>query len=242
MVKPRVQGSTVSAIGLFIDGSVRGLRLTVVASAATLVGSLMACGSGESVGPEPPSGQIGFVGGVGPGTGFVGGGGRGGYGYDGGPYSKDAGSNPHDAATAADAGSEPDEGTGPSGMQDAGGGEDASSSVGVMLNLTPGFFAWLDWTIAGPGGSYSGSLTFGAAQSIEFVVGGIAAAPGYTLTLRGTDPTGDPCIGTSEPFAVAPGATSPVGVKIVCFIGDGGAVPAMVMTGNVAVDAGVLQQ
>jgi hypothetical protein len=111
----------------------------------------------------------------------------------------------------------------------------------VIINLPPGFFEYLNWTITGPSGPYSGSLSFGASQSIEFVTGGIQAGSGYTLTLYGTDPSGDPCRGTSAPFDVTPGGTTPVTVVIECFTGDAVAQPSMIMTGNVAVDAGVVQ-
>jgi hypothetical protein len=200
--------------------------------------ALLACGTGEGVpgGAEPP-GLIGFVGGVGPGIGFIGGKGP----HDAGPYPQDGegpdagGSAGHDAGL--DAATAPD---GASASEDGGRGEDGGSTVGVMLNLPPGFFVFLDWTITGPGGTYSGSTQFGAAQSIEFVVGGILAGSGYTITLTGTDPSGDPCTGTSAPFAVAPGGTAVAGVTIECLDGDGGARPANVTTGNVAVEAGVL--
>jgi hypothetical protein len=223
---------------------------------ALLVASLAACGgsAGDS-GSEAPYGGIGFVGGVGPGVGFVGGGrGR------------------HDGGTVADAGQEgtPDahgatsssSGGGASGGSSGGsssgggssnggsssGGSSGASSSGVdagdggstiTINLPPGYFPSLDWSITGPAGSYSGTITYGAAHSLEFVVGGIQAGSGYTLTLRGMDPSGALCLGTSLPFAVSPGATTGVSVVIECFDGDGGARAADVTTGNVAVDAAV---
>lgn len=202
----------------------------------------MACGSGEGLAGTELPGLIGFVGGIGPGVGFVGGG-RG---------TLDAGANLPDASEHGQGGS----GGGPMsghdsgsglGQEDGGGSEDehdaagtdAGSSIGVAIQLPPGFFSSLDWTIVGPGGSYAGSVQFGQAQSIEFVVGEIQMGSGYTLILRGTDPSGDPCVGISAPFAVRAGATTGVSVTIQCFTGDGGAEPATVTTGSVAVDAGV---
>ncbi|MGH7438792.1 MAG: hypothetical protein ACRENE_24155, partial [Polyangiaceae bacterium] len=200
-----------------------------------------------------------FVGALGPGIGFVGGGKSH---HDAGPYPHDGGgssgsgengsssgdngggssggngSNGGNGSSGSNGGNGNSSGNGGSSSGDAG---DGGSSVGVILDITPGFFVSLDWSIIGPGGSYAGTASFGSAQSIEFVVGGIVADGGYTLTLRGTDPSGDPCRGTSAPFSVAAGGTSSVSVIIQCFTGDGAAQPAMIMTGNVAVDAGVVQ-
>jgi hypothetical protein len=231
--------ASVNTRGLFTASRVRSARVTLLGAAAA--GSLAACGLAGGFGPdEPPDGLIGFVGGLGPGVGFV----HGGKGADAGAHPGDASVNPH-----PDAGGEPPDAS-------AGGGEDAyasmdsapptdagdgGSSVGVVLNLPPGFFMTLYWTIAGPPGTYSGMVDFGAARSIEFVVGGINAGDGYKLTLTGTDPSGDLCMGTSAPFSVEPGATTSTGVDIQCFIGDAGPQAAPITTGNVAVDAGVVQ-
>jgi hypothetical protein len=229
----------VSDLGLFTGSLIRGGLLVAAASAAA--GSLTACGMEGSLtsGSEPPFGQIGFVGGVGTGVGFVGGG----------KGHHDGGSLSGDAATAGDAGEEPVDGAAIHGGDGGraidgasvidGGADDGGSSIGVVLNIPPGFFASLDWVISGPAGFYSGTVQFGHAQSIEFVVGGVLAGDGYTLTLTGTDPSGDFCTGTSAPFTVLPGATAAAGVTIECFTGDGGPRVAPVMTGSVAVDAGV---
>ena len=110
----------------------------------------------------------------------------------------------------------------------------------MTIDVPPGFFPSLDWSVSGPAGSYSGTIHFGASRSHEFVIGGIQAGPDYTVTLTGRDPSGDFCTGTSAPFTVSPGATTGAGVTIECFIGDGGARAADVTTGNVAVDASVV--
>jgi hypothetical protein len=197
----------------------------------TAAGSIAACGSPAPFfyGNEPPYGDIGFVGS---------GGGRLDGGKGGGVVEAGGGSDGSDAAL--DGGGAASMDAGVSGDRDATGGTpvDSGSNVGVILNLPSGFFSYLNWTISGPAGFYSGTVHFGAAHSLEFVVGGVAAGDGYTITLSGTDPNGDPCTGTSAPFSVSPGATTGAGVIIQCPTGDG-AVAATVTTGSVAVDAGV---
>jgi hypothetical protein len=196
--------------------------------------SAAACGSQGALpyGDQPPYGDIGFIGS---------GGGR----YDGGRLGGDAstanGNGNADAGHAGiDAGTvgASDAGDSNAGGDSGNGDDDAGSSVGITFNLPPGFFAFLNWTIVGPAGGYSGTVHFGAARSLEFVVGGIQAGAGYTITLAGTDPDGQPCQGTSDPFTVSPGSTSGAGVIIRCATGDG-AVGTTVTTGNVAVDAGL---
>jgi hypothetical protein len=95
----------------------------------------------------------------------------------------------------------------------------------------------LSWTISGPN-TYGGSVEFGDAQSVEWVVGGIAAAHGYTLSVVATDSAGDPCHGTSSPFNVVPGTSTYTMITIVCDTGS--ADPADVTTGSVAIEAGVV--
>ncbi len=192
--------------------------------------ALTACGSpaGEVYGELPP-GQIGYVGS---------GGGR----FDGGSLGKDAGTGGADGGARHDAGDGTHEPTDAGAVDDAevedGAPSDGGSTVGIVLNLPPGFFASLDWVIVGPAGSYSGAVQFGGARSIEFVVGGIDAGDGYAITLSGFDVDGEPCSGTSAKFSVSPGSTTGAGVLIQCATGDG-AVGAAVSSGNVAIEAGV---
>jgi hypothetical protein len=205
---------------------------------------IAACGSVANDGPPPDEfdgGGLGWVGsgggggfggdagrGNGQGSGNDGGSGRDGGRGGGGSMAGDAdivdaagfedGASPTDAASQGDA--------------------DGGSSVGVTFNVPPGFFPSLDWVILGPSGYYTGTIYFGDAHSYEFVVGGIVSGKGYTLTLSGTDIDGDACSGTSAPFDVSPGVVSGAGVAITCHTGD--AQSAVVSTGSVGVDAGVL--
>ena len=173
--------------------------------------AVAACGS-QAGGPygEIPPGLIGFVGSGGGrfdggrpesegGTGAA----DGGAGEDGAPGFPP----PIDGSTVEDSSGELED----SGRED-GGPSDAGSSVGIVLDLPPGFFAALDWVIEGPAGSYSGTVHFGGARSIEFVVGGIQAGDGYVITLSGFDAYGQPCSGTSPKFDVSPGVTTGAGV------------------------------
>jgi hypothetical protein len=194
------------------------------------------CGGAGSLEPQDAGGgNTGMVGSGSPGSGdaaaFLDASAQGG--ADGG------GAHPTgDGGAAGDGG-----GTGPPRGGDGGAtGPDGSSpgdggSIGVGFDEPPGFFSSLVWTVTGPN-TYSGSVDFGPAQSVEFVVGGIDQGDGYALTLSGIDVYGDPCAGTSAPFAVTPGIVVAIGMTVTCTrSGDGG--PANVTTGSVSVDAGV---
>ncbi len=213
-----------------------------------LMASVAACSSPVGLGPYG-------VGDLGGGYGFVGsgGGGRrsdGGLaGGDGGTRADDGGVLGSDGGSVADAEGIPAEG-GAGNMNNGGGGDaeslqdgesafDGGSGVGVTVSAPAAFFTSLDWAISGPGGLYSGTVFFGDAQSLEFVVGGIQVGSDYTLTLNGTDRYGDECSGTSAPFEVSPGVLTGAGVVIVCPHAGDAAETATVTTGSVGVDAAI---
>jgi hypothetical protein len=218
----------VRRIGPFKFCALHGVSRILASSAAIAV---TACAS-----ETPPYGEL-----LPEKIGFVGSGGEGR--FDGGLIRADAGRAASDSGTMSDGSSRvPFDGGGNmqgAGVEDGGPG-DGGSSVGITLNLPPGFFASLDWVIEGPAGSYSGTVRFGTAQSIEFVVGDINAGDGYTITLSGIDAYGQPCVGTSAKFSVEPGQTTGAGVLIQCAAGDGGPAAASISSGNVEVDAGVV--
>jgi hypothetical protein len=124
------------------------------------------------------------------------------------------------------------------GAADASDAGDAGTG-GFVLTIPPGpvHLVFLSWTIAGPH-TYQGSVEFGDAQSFEWVVGGILAAHGYTLSVLATDAAGDPCRGTSSPFDVAPGMSTYTMITITCDAASPD--PADVTTGSVVVEAGVV--
>jgi hypothetical protein len=79
----------------------------------------------------------------------------------------------------------------------------------------------LNWTISGPH-DYSGTVELGDAHSIEFVVGGVAAANGYVLRITGVDRFGDDCAGSTAPFNVQSGQISAPTITITCSPPDSG--------------------
>ncbi len=179
-----------------------------------IIVSVAACG-GHGNSAEPGDG-----GDMGHDFGFVG---SGGYGHlDGGRLSDgsaavvEAGGN--DASTVEDGGTSDDGAMDASDVDANGVVLDGGTGVGVIVHGDNGFFVFLDWSISGPNGAYSGRVYFGDAQSIEFVVGGIEAGSGYTITLSGTDRYGLPCTGTSTPFAVKAGAITGAPVVIECLV------------------------
>lgn len=104
-------------------GSPCGVRVVCAAAvAAVLGGCLAACGSAGSTEP-PPFSKIGFIGGLTPGVGFVGGG-RGH--HDAGPYPPDGGQGHEndDSGAAGDGGSGQDA----TGTSSSSGGSSSGSS------------------------------------------------------------------------------------------------------------------
>jgi hypothetical protein len=115
----------------------------------------------------------------------------------------------------------------------------ALGTVGLSLTIAQGVnVTSINWSISGPD-SYSGTANFGDAQSAEFVIGGIAAGTGYTVTLSGTDSNNDPCSGMSGTFSVAAGATTYVLESVTCLEPTDATISPDVTTGSVAVEAGV---
>ncbi len=210
---------------------------------AAVLGAAAACGS-AGIG-SPYGGELGDD------FGFVGSGPGGfGYGRDGGTDGgaserQDAGVEggaPRGDAGGFEGGALPD--SGHTSGDDGGnshGVVDGGSSVGVTFTVPPGFFTSLDWVISGPSGYYSGTVYFGDAQSIEFVAGGIQAGSGYTMTMAGTDRDGDPCSGTSAPFAVLAGQVAGASLVLTCDApGPDASETADVTTGSVGVEAGLV--
>jgi hypothetical protein len=207
---------------------------------AVAAGAAVACG-GDGLGGPYGGEWPGTIGSVGSGGGGIG------FGKDGGPG--DAGAS-LDGATQSDAGGPVDGGEmlAEAALPGDGGGQpgmdasttDGGSGVGVTFNEPPGFFVSLDWVISGPSGYYSGTVYFGDAHSIEFVVGGIVAGSGYTMTLAGNDRYGDPCSGTSAPFDVVAGQITGAGLLLRCTAPGDAAEPADVTMGSVGLDAGII--
>ncbi len=90
-------------------------------------------------------------------------------------------------------------------------------SVKLALQLAPGVsVSSFSYSISGPG-SYSGTINVASSSTVGAVIGDIAAASGYSLTLKGTaTDTTTTCVGTSAPFNVVAASTTPVSVVIDC--------------------------
>ncbi len=131
-------------------------------------------------------------------------------------------------------------GNGNPGVASLAGDQGNTGSVGMHLDIAPGTtLTSINWTISNGTNTYTGTVTIGDAQSLEFVAGGILAGSGYTVTLTGADSAGDACTGTSSTFTITAGAVTQTVLAVVCKGASDGAVAADVNTGAVEVDASV---
>ena len=97
----------------------------------------------------------------------------------------------------------------------AGASDEAAGSVALVL-ASGGSVNTFAYSITGPN-SYSGSINVASSSTVSAVIGNIAAATGYSLTLTGTSVDGKTsCAGTSAPFNVVAAATTSVAVAIDC--------------------------
>jgi len=123
-----------------------------------------------------------------------------------------------------------------------GAGTTAATTGTISMHLTIGngvnLYA-LNYTCTGPSAIPAGTVNFGDAQSIEYVLGGITAGSGYQCTLTGFDSNGDSCTGTTTTFTVGAGQVSSAGVLVTCTIPTDAAAQADVNTGSVYFDAAV---
>ena len=96
-----------------------------------------------------------------------------------------------------------------------------TGEVSLQLTLPGGQgLTLVSWTITGPNGAstlvQSGSVNLSNANAINFLVGGIAAGSGYTISLSGTSTDGTvTCVGSAT-FAVTGRATTTVVVPLQC--------------------------
>ena len=88
--------------------------------------------------------------------------------------------------------------------------------VGLELQVVPGLtLNTLAYTISGPH-SYSGTLNLTNATKVTGVIGNIASAGGYTLTLTGSGSDGSTCTGVSGTFSVSAARTTIVAISLDC--------------------------
>lgn len=119
-------------------------------------------------------------------------------------------------------------------------GPEGLGSVRLALSVPGGItITSASYTVTGPT-SASGTVDLtNSRSSLEFVVGGLAAGDGYTITLTATDTAGDKCASAATPFSVQVLQTTQLAVALICLVGDGGYVLADAGTGSVEIDASV---
>jgi len=114
-----------------------------------------------------------------------------------------------------------------------------TGTIGMHLTIGAGVNLYsLSYTCTGPAAISPGTVTFGDAQSVEYVLGGITPGSGYQCVLTGFDSNGDYCTGTTTTFSVTAGQVSSAGVNVVCLT-PAAAIGADVQQGSVYVDAAV---
>jgi hypothetical protein len=110
---------------------------------------------------------------------------------------------------------------------DNGTGEQATGHVGLALQIAPGVsIGPVSWTIVNPSllaAPMTGKVDVSQSTSLQFVVGGLPAGGGYSITLTAMTSTGVNCSGSAT-FDIIQNFTTPVPVDVVC--------------GSSAVDAG----
>ncbi len=119
-----------------------------------------------------------------------------------------------------------------------------TGTVGARLTIATGVnVTSLNWTIKNATNSYTGTVNIGDAQSVEWVAGGIFAGSGYSISVTGTDTSGDPCTGsTPSNITVSAGTTTQAVISVTCIAPPDAAVAADVTTGSLEVDASVVFQ
>jgi hypothetical protein len=113
--------------------------------------------------------------------------------------------------------------------------ENNTGSVGLQYTLPSGqTINTINYTLTNGTNTYSGTINVAGSSSISFVVGGVAAGSGYTITLTAVTTDGlTNCTGTSAPFSVANRQTTSVTVQMVCTnASDAGSVVVNPVTNN----------
>jgi hypothetical protein len=144
------------------------------------------------------------------------------------------------AACTAQQGSTGSAGSNNVGVTNGPAGSENVGSVGAQLTIGNGVTVTsLNWTLSNATNTYMGTVTVGAAQTVEFVAGGVVAGT-YTLTLTGFDSNGDPCTGTSSGITVTAGLVSSASIVVTCTVPADTSTPTTVNTGSLGIDASVV--
>lgn len=91
-----------------------------------------------------------------------------------------------------------------------------TGEVGLQLQVGATTVSSLSYSISNGTHSYNGNLDVGDASRLLAVIGGIAAGPGYTLTLSGIATNGAACDGSAGPFTVVANSTVIVAIQLMC--------------------------
>jgi hypothetical protein len=112
----------------------------------------------------------------------------------------------------------------------SGGQAPTTGTVGLRLLVGPNVsLTSCQYTLANGQYFYAGFVPLGDASAtgpVTFVEGGVASGTGYVLTIQATDTNGDPCSGSSSPFAVAASIVNGVALQVTCIIPTDSATPA----------------
>ncbi len=115
-----------------------------------------------------------------------------------------------------------------------------TGTVGLSLQVAAGLsISQVNWTIHNPSllaADMTGTVDVSQSQTIQFVVGGLPAGGGYTVTLSATTSTGLSCGGSSA-FSITASSTSNVTANVVCYAAsvDAGNAGSATIGGSVSV-------
>ena len=97
--------------------------------------------------------------------------------------------------------------------------ESDTGTVGLNLLAAPGVeIDQVQWTIHNPAlltADRTGTVDVSRSGTLQFVVGGLPAGSGYTITVTATTSTGVGCLGAAM-FAITAGSTANVSLSLVC--------------------------
>jgi hypothetical protein len=113
--------------------------------------------------------------------------------------------------------------------------EDGTGLVGLKYTLPSGeHISAVSYVLTNGTNSYAGTINVSMANTISFVIAGVASGSGYNITLNATSDDGTvTCTGTAGPFSVANRTTTSVNVNLQCVVPtDAGSVLVSVPTSN----------
>jgi len=95
--------------------------------------------------------------------------------------------------------------------------DQTGGSIGLLLVGGTVNISTLSYSITGPGGfTKSGSIDVSSSTKASFIIGGLPAGTGFTITLTGTSTDGSTICGGSAPFNVTANSTTAVMLSLDC--------------------------